>query len=231
MWHHFYYKKEDLIDLLDVLKKWQNHVFKIQTEEIKKYFAKKMVVYFDNKMIFNAKEGLHNNLIYALSESEKEMNNVDKLFPSIKAFIIKENIGYSVLIASENKLINFNILLEHTEKFNLDSLLKVKLLEMKKNALEMLIFDFNLVNYAQNWIQFTPGLKQRSELQAKYVLMQKILKKNDMSILEETEIEKNIENHQQYQELLEKIQKFIPKMELVLEKEIKEKEEKIKLTK
>ena len=219
MWKIFFTKKTDLNDLIPLLEELKLFLFSFEENKIKEYFATKVVVYFDNRMIFHQKKGLHSNLLESLSLAENEMKTAHNLFKQINFYLIQEEKGYTLLISGLNK----DILLD---KFN-ESFKAIKsdfgsidnLEKLKYNAWSTLVFDFSLVNFSQNWINFTPDLEERSRLQAEHILFNMTFKKNNTSLLEKVNFDKNINTHPQYAELLEKVLKIMPKIESSLEQE------------
>ena len=221
MWKNFYTKKTDLNIVIPSLEDWKKLVFEEESLKVKEYFATKVVVYFDNMMIFHQKKGLHTNLLDALGLAEKEMSAAYLLFKPINFYLIKEDSGFSLLISGfkSNDLyhdyserINFKLINNH-----LDNLVNIE--DLKFNSWSSLAFDFSLVNFSQNWINYTPNLEERSRLQAEHILYNMSFKKAEVSMLEKIKFQENITEHPQYQELLDKVMKIMPKIESSLEQE------------
>jgi hypothetical protein len=210
----------DFSQAFKLLETWKSALFAIKEEEVKRYFAQKVVSYFDNMMIFHQKRGLHQNLMEALSLSEKEMANADGLFKPIHAFWLQED--------DKHLLITFGL-----EKKYYDSLenqhfilmaedvapMNGQQTHMKFQALQMLIFDLDLVNFSQSWINYTPSLEERSEIQTRFILTHTHFKKHELSLVEKINFEKNLANHPQYKELYQKVLRIMPKIETSLEQE------------
>lgn len=221
MWKNFYTKKTDLNNIFQSLEAWKNIIFEEESLKVKEYFATKVVVYFDNMMIFHQKKGLHNNLLDALGLAEKEMSAAYLLFKPINLYLIKEDSGFSLLVSGftpnnlyENYSENIHFKLVNN---NLDNLVNIE--ELRFNSWSNLVFDFSLVNFSQNWINYTPNLEERSRLQAEHILYNMNFKKIEVSMLDKISFQENIVQHPQYQELLDKVMKIMPKIESSLEQE------------
>jgi hypothetical protein len=221
MWKNFYTKKTDLNTVIQSLEDWKKAIFNEENLKVKEYFATKVVVYFDNMMIFHQKKGLHNNLLDSLGLAEKEMSAANLVFKPINFYLIKEEAGFSLLTSGLN-LTEGMIDLAKELGFKLiesDFGGMVKLEELKFNSWATLVFDFELVNFSQNWINYTPTIEERSRLQAEHILYNMSFKKTELSMVEKIKFEENITKHPQYQELLDKVLKVMPKIESSLEQE------------
>lgn len=221
MWKNFYTKKTDLNIVFQSLEDWKTAIFNEESLSVKEYFATKVVVYFDNMMIFHQKKGLHNNLLDSLGLAEKEMSAANLVFKPINFYLIKEEIGFSLVTSGLKVTEKF---LEMGEKLGfklVDSELSglVNFEHLKFNSWSTLVFDFELVNFSQNWINFTPTIEERSRLQAENILYNMSFKKAELSMVEKIKFEENITKHPQYQELLDKVLKVMPKIESSLEQE------------
>ena len=179
-------------------------------------------MYFDHSMVFKKNEGIHDNFLNALAIAEKELQNIDFLFPDIKCFLIAEDCN-SVLITLNLKEnmpspIKFGFQLENENLIpNLD---KIKYLQ--HNSWENLIFSTDISDFYNSWINYAPNIKKRAELLVEYLLINKQLNIKEMSMIEKINFEKNIKNHHKYQELYDKIIKFMPQIQSSLEGEWKE---------
>lgn len=220
MWKIFFTQEDNQWLVLQSLEDWKLDIFKNLEIELKKYFAKKVVIYFDNMAIFHQKRGIHANLMESLSLAEKEMQSATTLFPKVVIYIVKEENG-CVLITqglSDNyiktlKSYDFELLENNA---NLTNEKETKLYNM---AWSTLVFDAELINFAQSWIDYTPNLNERSILQAEYILMNVNFKKNNSSLLEKVIFKENINTSPQYEELYQKVMRIMPKIEESLEKE------------
>jgi hypothetical protein len=220
MWKIFYSPETIQWKSFQALEAWKEELFNTLESHIKDYFAKKVVVYFDNMMIFHQKRGLHHNLMESLSLAEKEMQEVGSLFPSVYIYVLKEDNGCALITSGlEDKYIDtlspygFE-LVENNAHPGTDKEEKMKFLSWST-----LVFDIELVNFAKGWINHTPSLDERSILQAEYILMNMHFRKNESTLLEKIEFKKNIKNHPQYEELYQKVLRVMPKIESSLEQE------------
>ncbi len=221
MWKIFQNNDLNLMSSFQSINDWKLYVFDKMDVKLKEYFAKKVVVYFDNNMIFNQKRGMHENLLDSLSFAEKEMQQVYDLFPSIRAFWLPEDAG--------SFLITLNLPQEEdlfpTKKYGFklikdDAVPATGQLEkLQHTSWGTLVFSPELSDFARGWIDYTPGLEERTVLQAKYIILQNHFKNGEFSLLEKIEFEEKIEEHHQFKELYEKIYKVMPKIESSLEDE------------
>jgi len=225
MWKIFHKKNNNYRDSMLSVESWKSHVFMKVDIQVKKYFAEKFVVLFDNKMIFNSKGGLHENLMEALSQVEDGITTYPFIFKQIKAHIIIDD--ENVFLAIKN-LPDQNILYPIKKNgFDFDlyiddaNLVSKKIEEIEYNSFSMLVFDIALSNFYKDWINFTPEIEKRAELQTIYTLVKMEAKNKDLSLLNQIEHEKNLKNQAQYQILYEKILKLMPKIESNLETEWK----------
>ena len=76
MWNIFKSNCANLEHTTNELDSWSDAVFEKLNIEVKTYFAEKITLNFDFKMIFHQRQGIHNNLLEALSIAEKEMQKV-----------------------------------------------------------------------------------------------------------------------------------------------------------
>ena len=221
MWKNFYTKKTDLNTVIQSLEDWKKAIFTDENVKVKEYFATKVVVYFDNMMIFHQKKGLHNNLLDSLGLAEKEMSGASLIFKPINFYLIKEESGFSILtfgLNSSDSIADFGGELGF-ELIDGQMNGSVNFEELKFNSWATLVFDFELVNFSQNWINYTPNIEERSRLQAEHILYNMSFKKTELSMVEKIKFEENITKHPQYQELLNKVLKVMPKIESSLEQE------------
>lgn len=220
MWKIFYSSESNFFDNFHALESWKEDIFTILEVEIKQYFARKVVAYFDNMMIIQQKRGAHQNLMESLSSAEKEMYSVGILYRPINMYIIKEENG-CVLITSglEDKYISTLIPYNFHLIENDASLSEEKEEKMKHLSWSTLIFDVELVNFAKGWINYTPTTEERALLQAEEILMNNHFKKHSMSLVEKVNFKDNIKAHPQYTELYQKILRIMPKIESTLDQE------------
>jgi hypothetical protein len=210
----------DFFQAFKLLEAWKSDLFAIKEEEVKHYFAQKVVSYFDNMMIFHQKRGLHQNLMEALSLSEKEMANAAGVFKPIHAYWLQDDDKHLVITFGLEKKYydslqrhSFSLMAEDVSPMN------GRHTQMKFQALQMLVFDIDLVNFSQSWINYTPSLEQRSEIQTRFILTHTHFKKNELSMVEKINFEKNLKTHPQYEELYQKVLRIMPKIETSLEQE------------
>lgn len=224
MWKIFYKTNKDLKESIEIIDTWKNFVFSKMDIKVKKYFAEKIVVLFDNKMIFNAKNGLHENLIESLVQVEENISSYGLIFKQIKAYMIFDE--DSVFLVTKNlpddqdfwptKKNGFGFEL-HADNVHL---VLDKIEDLEFNSLSMMVFDVALSDFYKGWINFTPEMKKRTELQTNYILMMMNAKNNEeISLVNQIEYEKNLKEQTKYQELYNKILKLMPKIETHLENE------------
>jgi hypothetical protein len=220
MWKIFQNKDLDILESFQSVDDWKDSVFVKMDIKLKKYFAEKVVVYFDNMMMFNQKSGMHENLMESLSIAEKDMQQVSGLFPDIRCFWIPEN--------QNSFLITLNLPNEKeyypTGKYGFE-LIKDdatpengKLEKLQHTGWGNLVFSSELSEFAKGWINYTPSLEERTNLQVKYIIMNANFKK-DGTLLEKIKFEENIENYPQFEELYNKVLRIMPKIESSLEDE------------
>lgn len=223
MWKLFYTNDENFLNILKNVDIWKAEIFQLIQNEIKQYFAKKVVTYFDNNLMFNKQnKDMHHSLLGSLALSEEEMQNVYVLFNKIEIYIIKEDIGATIItFGLENK---YNYLLE---KYNINLIKEIsindsKLIKLKNKSYGILIFDIELVNYALNWLSWAPSLEERAKLQTKHLLVNNYIKSNaNLSLKDKVKFESNIESHPKYNEIYKKLYRLMPKIENQLEEEWK----------
>jgi hypothetical protein len=202
------------------IESFKHAIFMELEAEVKAYFAEKIVVYFDNNMIFHHKKGLHLNLMDALSDAEQDMIHSSVLFGRIELYWIRGDDEQSIIIYGlpddkENILIDHGFSLVERDIIPMSD----KIEQLQYNAWKTLIFDAELVNYATGWINYTPDMEKRSQLQTEYILLRMEQKKKEMTIVEALKFEENIKQHSAYKELYNKVLRVMPKIENSLEQE------------
>lgn len=220
MWKIFYSSNTNFFDNFHALEAWKEDIFKILEVEIKQYFARKVVVYFDNMMIIQQKRGAHHNLMESLSSAEKDMYSVSILYQPINIYIIKEEEG-CVLITSglDDKYIETLLPFNFQLIENNANLSQEKEEKMRHISWSTLVFDVELVNFAKGWINYTPTIEERSILQTEEILMNNHFKKHCISLVDKLNFKDNIKDHPQYTELYQKILRIMPKIEATLDQE------------
>lgn len=225
MWKIFYNKDKDFYEVMKSVESCKKEIYTIMENKVKQYFSKKVVLNFDNLMIFQHKNGIHNNLMESLSNAEKEMQNIYSLFPAINLYLIKEENGTVAILAGLNDELNHILKKYDFELFKEDAKpMDDKEEEMKFLAWSTLIFDVDLVNYAKSWINHSPKSEKRAEIQTEYILMNMHFKKENISLLEKINFEKNIKTHPQYEELYQKISRIMPKIQSSMEQQWSDKD-------
>lgn len=221
MWKIFQNKNLEILDSFQSVNDWKNLVFSRMDIKLKQYFAQKVVVYFDNKMLFQQKNGMHENLMESLSLAEQDMQQVSPLFPDIRAFWIPEN-NNSFLITfnlpSEEGLYpsgkyGFNLVKDDAVTSN------DKVDKLQHESWGNLVFSSALSDFARGWINYTPSLEERTILQVKYIILNTSFKNRESSLVEKVQFEENIEQHPQFEDLYNKILRVMPKIESSLEEE------------
>lgn len=221
MWKIFQNNDLDILESFQSVNDWKDHVFSKMDIRLKQYFAKKVVVYFDNMMLFNQKRGMHENLMDALSVAEKDMQQIAGLFPDIRAFWIpEENNSFLITINLPNEeeyypigKYGFSLIKDDATPGN------GKLEKLQHDSWGNLVFSSELSDFARGWINYTPGLEERTALQVKHILMIANFKNTESSLLEKIQFEDNIEKHPQFEELYTKILRVMPRIESSLEDE------------
>jgi hypothetical protein len=225
MWKIFFNQEENYLTVLQAVENWKIELFNIIQNEIKQYFAKKVVTYFDNLLMFQQKQKkeIHTCLLESLSQAEKEMQDIGGLFGRIEIYLVKEDQGVG--------LISFGLEDRHIyslQKYgfsivkNNAKITDSKLISLKQISWSSLVFDVDLINYAINWIDWAPNLEERAKAQATYLLMTTYYKSNlNLTMKEKIEFEEKIENHPKYTEIYQKVYRLMPKIEIQLEEEWK----------
>ncbi len=221
MWQNFYTQTNNIANVIASLEKVRKDIFDMESVKVKEYFARKVVLAFDNLMIFFAGNGLDLNLRKALAESQEDMRDAAHLFPEIKMYLIKEDVGYS-LIVKNLEATDIVIGLLDVFGFNYmgqeDSVIN-DIAKLEQNSFSTLAFNFSLVDYSRSWINYTPALEERAIKQAEHILFRMTFKKIESSIKEQMQFLENVKNHPNYKELYQKIIRLMPKLESSLEKQ------------
>jgi len=221
MWKIFQNKKEDVLESFQSVNDWKDSVFSKMDINLKQYFAEKVVVYFDNMMLFQQNRGMHENLMEALSISEKEMQQTSGLFPDIRCFWLPENKNTFLItlnlpdeqIYYPNGKYGFELIKDDAVPAG------GKLERLQHDSWGNLVFSAELSDFSRGWINYTPGLVERTILQVKYIILTTNFKKNEYSLLEKIQFEENIDKYPQFEELYNKILRVMPKIESSLEEE------------
>lgn len=225
MWKVFFNQEESYLTVMQAVEKWKLELFHLIQNETKQYFAKKVVTYFDNFLMFQQKQKkeIHQCLLESLSQSEKEMLDIGGLFNRIEIYLIKEDKGVGLLTVGLDERFIYTLeeygftLVKNNVKIS-DS----KLITLKQIAWSSLVFDVELINYALSWIDWAPSLEERAKSQAKHLLMTTYLKSNmNVTLKEKVDFEDKIESHPKYNEIYQKVYRLMPKIETQLEEEWK----------
>lgn len=225
MWKIFFNQEESYLTVMQAVENWKLGLFNIIQNEIKQYFAKKVVTYFDNLLMFQQKQKkeVHTCLLESLSQAEKEMQDIGGLFGRIEIYLIKEEQGVGLIsVGLEDRHIytlqeyGFSLVKDNVK------ISDSKLLTLKQISWSSLVFDVDLINYALGWIDFAPSLEERAKAQATHLLMTTYCKSNlNLTMKEKIEFEENIESHPKYNEIYQKVFRVMPKIETQLEEEWK----------
>lgn len=225
MWKIFFNQEESYLTVMQAVENWKIELFNILQNEIKQYFAKKVVTYFDNLSMFQQKQkkDIHNCLLESLSQAEKEMQDIGGLFGRIEVYLVREEKGVGLIsVGLEDRHIyslqeyGFSMIKNNVK------ITDSKLITLKQIAWSSLVFDLELINYAINWIDWAPSLEERAKSQATHLLMTTYCKSNlNLTMKEKVEFEENIENHPKYNEIYQKVYRLMPKIENQLEDEWK----------
>ncbi len=199
MWNIFKSNCANLEQTMNELDSWSDDVFEKLNIEVKTYFAEKITLNFDFKMIFHQKQGIHNNLLEALSIAEKEMQKVSILFENVVCYIMKENDDIFVItkhLTTKPYLFpsvkyNFVEIEEEVQQNTLHNFSE----KIKNYSWSKLIFSSELSNFTTDWINYMPNLEKRSILQAKNILTQMHFKDKEITQIDDKikeEIKKQI---------------------------------------
>lgn len=220
MWKIFNKQESSIEKSLLSIEKWKEDLFLRLSIDVKHYFAKKVIVYFDNNMMFQQKRGLHINLMEALSQSEKEMLNIQGVFPRIESYWLRDKEAQSLIVFGLNDKDEHTLNQQGFKLIQRDIMPSSNNMEaFEYNAWKTLVFDVELVNYSSGWINFIPELELRAALQAEYILLNTHFKKQNMTLLEKIQFEKNIRQHASFEAMYEKIIRIMPKIEQSLKNE------------
>lgn len=221
MWKIFISKETNVEKIIQDIHAWKLIVFDFFDKELKKYVANKVITYFDNGMIFQSKKHVYENLVEALSNTEKELQDIHLVYQEIKAYILFEE-EQTFLITS--KLPNIESIYPINYGFQL---LKDDAVPLNGNQEKLdfsswstLLFNAELSNFSTDWINYVPDLDERAFIQTKYILLNKFIHK-EMSLLEKIKIEENIQKHHKFSEIYEKIVKILPKIDQQMKNEWK----------
>lgn len=222
MWKIFKTNQLNTIEALQSINDWKHSIFNQMDIKVKTYFARTVVSNFDNRMLFQQKRSAHDNLLESLSDSEKQMSNVNILFQSIKLYWMPSDYDESYIIsyglpdeASYLPEPKHNLtIIDANASFN-----QQKLHELEHKSWSTLVFDMSLCDYYKGWINYIPNFDERCILQTKAILMNTLLKNSDYNLLEQIELENNIKNHSSFNELNLKIEQAIPKINKFLVEE------------
>ena len=212
MWTLFNYKNDNISEIFKSIDLIKKEVLSLLQSEVREYFSTKAVVYFDNNRLLDKKQGLHDNLLLALSDAEKEMVTEQrdfKLFPTVRYQWFHED-GKNVFAIDTTeesvieifKVFNFEIFKRNVRMF------AHKEVDLQYYSTGGILFDLALVNFAKNWVDFVPNFEQRCQLQVEFILT-KSLKSTGIKNVSRNEIYK----HEKYAALLEKVQKVMPQIE------------------
>ena len=217
MWKNFYTDKKDFNKIISNLGIVKENIIDLESKNVKKYFANKLVTYFDNLMLLKQKNGIHGNLLEALSIAEKDMLNIDGVFPNVYCYLIEEDSVLSVLFRNYKEDYNFIKTYFNSTDYSWNN--SVNIDELMFESWCNVMFDINQINYSVDWIEYVPSLEDRCTLQAEYILYQTTFKSGEFSLLEKIAFEKNIKNHPQYEKLIDRLIKVMPKIENYLQHE------------
>lgn len=223
MWKIYQTNQLNLTETLQSIDDWKHSVFNQMDIKVKKFFAEKMVSHFDNRMIFQNTKSAKENLMEALSDSEKQMSLAYILFPPIKFYWMPSDEDDSFVIS--HGLPDEEIFLPEP-KHNLElvngnpSFQAERIHEIENKAWSTLVFDISLCNYSKGWINYIPSFEDRCLVQSKVILMNTLLKnKEDCSLLEKVEMEETITEHASFNQLHDKIVRLMPKINKALTEE------------
>ena len=217
MWNIFKSNCANLEQTMNELDSWSDDVFEKLNIEVKTYFAEKITLNFDFKMIFHQKQGIHNNLLEALSIAEKEMQKVSILFENVVCYIMKENDDIFVItnhLTTKPYLFpsvkyNFEEIEEEVQQNTLHNFSE----KIKNYSWSKLIFSSELSNFTTDWINYMPNLEKRSILQAKNILTQMHFKDKEINMVDSVNFYNNIDTDERLPQIYEKIKRIIPKIE------------------
>lgn len=224
MWKIYETNQLTILETFQSIEDWKYSIFHQMEIKVKSYFAHKMVSHFDNRMIFQQNKSSHENLMEALSDSEKQMNNLDILFPEIKLYWMQEEDGSFIISKNLPEFKNF----EPEPKHNLNLITRNPVAnnqyinELEHKSWSSIAFNMGLCNYAKGWINYIPTLEERCSLQTKVIIMNTLLKNKDYSLSEEVDLEENITKHKAYNDLYERMIKIMPKINKSLTDEWRE---------
>ena len=221
MWQNFYTSQSDLGNVLKKIQQIKKDLFDVESIRVKEYFAQKVTIAFDNLMIFHAMNGLDSNMRQAFADSQNEMLNSDKLFLPIYLYLVPEKSGYSLLVKNAKEidiLVGMCAVSQFEHMGEMEGQIK-NWPKFENDSFSTLAFHFSLVDYSRSWINYTPALEERARLQADHILFLMTFKKVESNLYERVAFMEAVRRHPNYQELLSKILKKMPRLEADLEKQ------------
>lgn len=191
----------------------KQEIFTQLEDEVRAYFAEKIVLYFDNNMLFQQKRGLHVNLIDALQDAEQDVIKLNGVFPRVELYWMKEEENNTLLTFGLKDKFDKYFIQQGFELIKKDAVPSKSLIVMEFNAWKTILFDIAIVDYISSWIKYAPSLERRAMMQTEYILLSTHLKNNDLSTTEIIAFEENLKKHNSYNNLYEKIMRVMPKIE------------------
>lgn len=222
MWKLFFIET-NLSNSVVIANNWKEILHNKLNISVKKYFAEKVTVLFDNHMLFRQGNGIHENLMDALAQAELDMHSAVPLFPDVNFYLIPEK--DVTFLAVEG--------LSDSPEYNPDVRFGIKVFDshaelsderksnIKYSSWSSLVFSIELCNFGKGWINFTPSLEERARLQTKHIISSSNFKKNELSLLQKIQFDNTVEDFPQFDSLYNKLVKVMPKMENSLEDEWK----------
>lgn len=222
MWKLFYINN-NLSSSLIAANSWKDILHNKLNISVKKYFAEKVTIYFDNHMLFKQGDGIHENLMEALAQAEADMHDAIPLFPDVNFYLIPEKdvtfLAVEGLSDNPEYLPESRLgIISFDENAELSNERKSKI---KFSSWSSLVFSIELCEFGKGWINYTPTLEERAILQSKYIISSSNFKKNELSLLQKIQFDSKIDTYPQFEALFSKLLKVMPKMENSLEDEWK----------
>lgn len=219
MWTVFYNEKKTIISSIQEIEDIKNIIFKEIECEVKKYYAKKIITYFDHNMIFNQHNGGHNNLLDSLSKTQKEMYKSSFIFPRIEGYLYEDN-GLVLMINKLNEKYDIYLKNKNYTLFKKNLMINEdNLIKLENKSWKTLIFDIELVNYVNDWLDYAPSFEERCAIQAENIIFEKINKNLEIKNIDFCVHLEELKTQPQYQDLIKKMYKIIPKIQTKLEHE------------
>lgn len=205
-------KNVNIVELITII---GDQIFNVMNNNVCSYYAKKTTTFFDHQMINKTQTCLNSNLAesIAFSQDEFSSNNMSYLFKPIDLFLLTVEDDYNILVRNINKdcgqiITNSGF----THLYNTQSITKTDL-QLRHQAINKLLFHFELANYSKNWIEFIPSIEERAKTQALLFYKKKVLNNSkntpnlslDESLILEMEIDSNINNIPHIENLIKKI--------------------------